>query len=97
MNLLDTLKKARTLIRKGWTQGSYFDSAYATGADDNCYCLVGALCTAGETRNYKPPRGACKALGFRRSHDLIFWNDQNERRKTHVIQRLTDAIKKLTG
>lgn len=95
MNLLDTLKKARTLIRKGWTQGSYCDPSLLE--DGDCYCLVGALSAAAETKTYKPPRGACKALGFRRAHDMIFWNDQNERTKTHVIQRLTDAIKKLAA
>jgi hypothetical protein len=95
--LLDTLKKTRTLIRKGWTQGVYV----SYGADNACYCLAGALRFSGSDpyrefgRLERLVRGSMKALGFRNEVDMVLWNDAAERRKSHVVQRLSDAIKKL--
>lgn len=93
MSLLAIFKKARALLRKGWTQHAYADRSIRART---CYCLAGALnAAAGRQTAEGLPSAEYRALGFRAESPLLSWNDRKGRRQEEVLARLDGAIKKL--
>lgn len=94
---ITTLTKARSLIARGWTQGSAAHDQHGNCVEPRdpratCWCILGAIAAtgAGDVR-------ADDALRQTIGEDaLANWNDQPFRTQAHVLKLFDDTIERLT-
>lgn len=106
ITVVEVLKRMRTLLRKGWTQGTY-----ARTVDNYCcaswskdgvqFCLVGAqrraandLKAFGQTNRTLSLIAKCADLKSDDEGAITKYNDVEGRKKSEVIAVVTCAIKK---
>lgn len=89
-DVLETLIKARTLIKKGWIRGS-FKREFKTGTRTR-YCIIGAI---RESSNKSLSKGEFFIQRMMPPHiEITAWNDQKSRKKSEVIDLFDRAIAK---
>lgn len=103
--IVRTLVRARTLIRKGWLQGSYAgrtprSRSYGMDVTDKrakCFCLSGALMRA--QTNMSVVLDVRIEIGrdhvMQRYAGIVTFNDDEKTRKCDVIALLTRTIERL--
>ena len=100
MTTLQVLKRARALIRKGWTQGAM--RRFNRKGEPVAWCSYGALCDSlpelGVSSHEALARvaGAAyasieRAMGGKNS--MVAWNDHPGRTKAQVLRAFDKAIK----
>ena len=87
MTLYDTLKKAKSLIKKGWIRGQ--------AKKDGSYCSIGALYSANEDNyfiSYDYLLKAVRRINKKKTLGIAGWNDAPQRTKKQVIRAFDVAI-----
>lgn len=102
--VVKVLRKARALVAKGWTQGTYARSKSGRpvkhlGRAAARFCAIGALDVAahssGDRFTYSDARDALRqAVGV---HLLPEWNDESGRTKADVLAAFDRAIRAEAG
>lgn len=108
---IDTLRKARALVERGWTQGTSARDLSGNGLPEYdshavCWCITGALTairasrhrTDQEREDELNARRALSTALIRQSANFIAltaWNDDPSRTKNEVLKLFDDTIERL--
>lgn len=98
-DVVAVLRRARALVKRGWCQGAFAETADGDVCDQYSrsaasWCALGAIFVAGGAYAREAREAFRGAISRRECTSITAWNDSADRTKPQVLRAFTKAIAK---